>query len=85
MRHSLCCSATCDHYFQNLRMHAGASDCASCCGVLLELARTVIADRSLHLPAPLVFLLNGGEETFLQVLLCHRTINPEHVDEAQCS
>lgn len=47
---------------------AGASDCASCCGVLLELARTVIADRSVQLAAPLVFLLNGGEETFLQVL-----------------
>lgn len=46
---------------------AGASDCASCCGVLLELARTIIADASVPIPAPLVLLLNGAEETFLQV------------------
>ena len=46
---------------------SGASDCASCVGVLLELARTLIANNSAPLPAPLLFLLNGAEETFLQV------------------
>ena len=35
-------------------------------GVLLEVARTVIADAEVRLAAPLVVLLNGGEETFLQ-------------------
>lgn len=46
---------------------AGASDCASCVGVLLEVARATIADPRVSLAAPLVVLLNGGEETFLQV------------------
>ena len=45
----------------------GASDCASCVGVALEAARVIAADPSIHLAAPLVFLLNGGEETFSQV------------------
>jgi hypothetical protein len=36
--------------------------------VLLELARTIVSDSHIQLAAPLVFLLNGGEETFLQVL-----------------
>lgn len=53
---------------------AGASDCASCCGVLLELARTIITDPGVPLAAPLVFLLNGGEETFLQVAPCLYTL-----------
>ena len=49
---------------------AGASDCASCVGVLLEVARTTIADPGVRLAAPLVVLLNGAEETFLQVPIC---------------
>lgn len=44
---------------------AGASDCASCVAVALELARLMVADRQIKLSAPVVFLLNGGEEAFL--------------------
>ena len=47
-------------------MVTGASDCASCVGVLLELARVLVADPTIKLSAPVVFLFNGAEETFLQ-------------------
>jgi len=44
---------------------AGASDCASCVGVALELARLLVSDKLCKLQAPVMFLLNGGEEAFL--------------------
>ena len=47
-------------------MRAGASDAAACVGVALEVARLYAADATRPLAAPLVLLLNGGEETFLQ-------------------
>ena len=34
--------------------------------VALEMARTIIADPSFSLAAPVVFLFNGGEETLSQ-------------------
>ena len=43
---------------------AGASDDASCVGIMLELARLLIADPSRKLSAPVVFLMNGAEEAF---------------------
>ena len=47
-------------------MHAaGASDCAACVGVALEAARVLVQSPSRRLDAPLVILLNGGEEAFL--------------------
>ena len=46
-------------------MAAGASDCAGCVGVALEVARVAIASPELQLPVPLMLLLNGGEETVL--------------------
>jgi len=44
----------------------GASDCASCVGVALEMARVLVANASLQLHSPVIFLLNGGEETLMQ-------------------
>ena len=44
---------------------AGASDCAGCVGVALEVARVAIASQYMQLPVPLMLLLNGGEETVL--------------------
>ena len=44
----------------------GASDCASCVGVLLELARVLVENPAIKLTSPVVFLFNGAEETFLQ-------------------
>ncbi|KAK9839270.1 hypothetical protein WJX81_004900 [Elliptochloris bilobata] len=44
----------------------GASDAAACVGVALEVARLYAADASRTLAAPMIVLLNGGEETFLQ-------------------
>ena len=46
-------------------MAAGASDCAGCVGVALEVARVAIASPEMQLPVPLMLLLNGGEETVL--------------------
>jgi hypothetical protein len=40
----------------------GASDDASQVAVMLEAARAIISDPSRHLAAPLLFLLDGGEE-----------------------
>ena len=45
---------------------AGASDCASCVATLLELARVVVQNPSVQLSGPVIFLLNGGEETAMQ-------------------
>ena len=53
------------HYDSTLGT-AGASDAASCVGVALELARTIVANASLPLKAPIIFLFNGGEETLMQ-------------------
>eukprot|EP00891_Asterochloris_glomerata_P008243 jgi/Astpho2/8243/gw1.00122.200.1_t len=44
----------------------GASDCASCVATLLELARVVVQNPSVQLSGPVIFLLNGGEETAMQ-------------------
>ena len=48
------------------RYTAGAADCASCVAVLLEIARVLVSDPSITLPGPVLFLLNGGEETLMQ-------------------
>lgn len=53
-------------HFDSTLGTAGASDAASCVGVALEVARTLVANASLTLPAPVVFLFNGGEETLMQ-------------------
>lgn len=46
---------------------AGASDCASCVAVALEIARTIVSDPIKYtLASPLFVLLNGGEETLMQ-------------------
>lgn len=44
----------------------GASDDASCVGIALEMARTIVANSSLPLSSPIIFLFNGGEETLMQ-------------------
>ncbi|KAL4547458.1 hypothetical protein Ndes2526B_g06708 [Nannochloris sp. 'desiccata'] len=44
----------------------GASDAASCVGIALEMARTIVANSSLPLSTPIIFLFNGGEETLMQ-------------------
>ena len=44
----------------------GASDAASCIAIILELARTIVANPAVKLHAPVVFLMNGGEETLSQ-------------------
>jgi Zn-dependent M28 family amino/carboxypeptidase len=59
---TLSCSSVGDHHTSA----AGASDCASCVGVLLELARVLVANPAIKLSSPVVFLFNGAEETFLQ-------------------
>ncbi|CAD7699352.1 unnamed protein product [Ostreobium quekettii] len=43
----------------------GASDCASCVGIGLEVARSII-ERKAPIQAPLLFMFNGGEETIMQ-------------------
>lgn len=43
----------------------GASDCGACVGVMLETARTLLADPTTQLKAPVLFLFNGGEESLL--------------------
>lgn len=46
--------------------HAGASDCASAAGVMLEAARVLIANTGIQLAGPVIFLFNGAEETLSQ-------------------
>lgn len=41
---------------------SGASDDASNVGVILEMARAIIANPEIKLAAPIIFLMNGGEE-----------------------
>lgn len=53
-------------HFDSAMGSVGASDAATCVGVMLEVARVVVADGGLGLAAPLVLLLNGGEETLMQ-------------------
>merc|ERR1719321_2072751 len=44
----------------------GASYCASCVGVGLEMVHAVVHNASLELAGPLILVLNGAEETFMQ-------------------
>ena len=44
----------------------GGADCASCVGILLEQLRVLIHPNSDPPLSPIIFLLNGGEETFMQ-------------------
>ena len=44
----------------------GGADCASCVGILLEQLRVLLHPGSAPPRAPIIFLLNGGEETFMQ-------------------
>ena len=46
--------------------YAGASDCASPAGVMLEAARVLIANTGIQLAGPVIFLFNGAEETLSQ-------------------
>ena len=43
----------------------GAADCAACVGILLEILRLYVVSLDPP-PAPIIFLFNGGEETFMQ-------------------
>lgn len=54
-------------HFDSTLGSSGASDCASCVGVALEALRAIVeGPLGSAPPAPVVFLLNGGEETFMQ-------------------
>jgi len=55
-------------HFDSTVGSVGASDCAACVGVAVEATRAVLAasDPAAALPADLVLVLNGGEETLLQ-------------------
>ena len=44
----------------------GASDCGSCVGVGLELVHAVVHNATIELAGPLILVLNGAEETFMQ-------------------
>ena len=44
----------------------GGADCASCVGILLEILRVMTLPGSPPPLAPILFLFNGGEETFMQ-------------------
>lgn len=51
---------------ENGMLITGASDCATCVGIQLEMVRAMLADPALELPAPIVFAFNVGEETLSQ-------------------
>lgn len=53
-------------HFDSVLGSPGASDAASCVAVALEMARAMVAGGAAALPAPVVFLFNGGEETLMQ-------------------
>ena len=51
-------------HFDSTLGSPGAADCASCVGIMLEALRVMVA--AMPPPAaPVVFLFNGGEETFV--------------------
>lgn len=52
-------------HFDSTLGSSGASDCASCVGIALEALRALVQGHQ-QPRAPVVFLLNGGEETFMQ-------------------
>ncbi len=52
-------------HFDSTLGSSGASDCASCVGIALEAFRALVQGNTTP-RAPVVFLLNGGEETFMQ-------------------
>lgn len=53
-------------HFDSTMGTSGASDCASCVGIMLELLRALATDATWELEAPLIVLFNGGEETLMQ-------------------
>lgn len=53
-------------HFDSVIGSPGASDCGSQVGVMLEAARVLVTAPHAKLRAPVVFLFNGGEETFSQ-------------------
>ena len=52
-------------HFDSAIASPGAADCAACTAIAVETARTIVADKSLEIKTPVVFLLNGGEETYM--------------------
>lgn len=54
----------------------GASDCASCVGVGLEMLHAVAHNASLGLAGPLILVLNSAEETFMQAAHGFATQHP---------
>lgn len=65
------------HYDSTLGT-VGASDCASCVAVGMEIARTIASNTPDQMPvlSPLVFLFNGGEETLMQASYGFMTFSP---------
>jgi hypothetical protein len=65
------------HYDSTLGT-VGASDCASCVAVGMEIARTIASNTPDQIPvlSPLVFLFNGGEETLMQASYGFMTFSP---------
>ena len=52
-------------HFDSAIASPGAADCAACTAIAVEVARTIVSNQSLSLESPVIFLLNGGEETYM--------------------
>lgn len=63
-------------HFDSTLGTVGASDCASCVAVALEVARTLATNSKYTIRTPYVFLLNGGEETLMQASFGFMTTSP---------
>ncbi|QDZ25736.1 endoplasmic reticulum metallopeptidase [Chloropicon primus] len=52
-------------HFDSAIASPGAADCAACTAIAVEVARTIVGNKDIKIETPVIFLLNGGEETYM--------------------
>ena len=70
-------------HFDSAIASPGAADCAACTAIAVEVARAIVSSDSARLETSAIFLLNGGEETYMNAAHGFLTQHPWAEDVTQ--